>query len=94
MRRQGVSVEPGHEPRREYQIARNEPQRVRKQPVLRFQESIELARIANCHARDASFHPASKLAGKSVTEHGLHAKLAHRVECLAQQIEAAKALEL
>lgn len=94
MRLERIGVDRGHEPCWQDQFARNELQGLGEKPVFRFQESIELARIANRHARDASLHPASKLARKPVTKHGLHTKLAHGVECLAQQIEAAKACEI
>src|SRR5258708_8629464 len=89
-----MGIDRGSKSRRQHQLTSHEPQRLREQAYIRFQKSVELARIANGDARDTGFHPTPKLRRQTVAEHRFHSPFVNRVERLAKQIEAAKTLEL
>src|SRR5262249_21066977 len=65
-----------------------------EQPIVRLEESIELAGIADGRACDCGLEPAMDLAAKAIAQHRLHAAGAHALQALMQAIETAEALEL
>src|SRR5262245_45888872 len=94
LRCEGMGIDRGSKSRRQHKLASHEPQWFGEQAYIRFQKSVELAGIANGDARDAGFHPTSKLRRQTIAEHRFHSPFVNRVERLAKQIKAAKTLEL
>ncbi len=69
-------------------------QRRIEQAIVRLEESVELAGIADGRAGDRGLQPAMDLAAKAIAQYRLHATGAHALQSLMKTIETAEALEL
>src|SRR5262245_13332186 len=89
-----LRVEPWPISGREMNGAARERQRRIEQSIVRLEETIELAGIADGRAGDRGLEPAMDLAAKAIAQHRLHAAGAHAFQSLMQAIETAETLEL
>src|ERR1700738_4188963 len=89
-----MGIDRGSKSRRQHKLSGHEPQRFAEQAYIRLQKSVELTGIANGDARNTGLHPTPEFRRQTIAEHCFHSPFVNRVERRAEQIEAAKTLEL